>query len=137
MLGGVIVVYQTCQHQKFRKKTNLIFKRKKVKMKKILFCMLVMLTALCLSTRAEAGLFTRGVDDNKGNRLIYDDDLDITWYDFSNAPATFALLGIGLTGLAGAEARRRRKKKAVDRVADYYRRRMLISLPPRLPGHGL
>ena len=29
-------------------------------------------------------------------------------------PATIALLGIGLAGLAGAEARRRRKKKAVD-----------------------
>ncbi len=29
-------------------------------------------------------------------------------------PATIALLGIGIVGLAGAEARRRRKKKAVD-----------------------
>ncbi len=29
-------------------------------------------------------------------------------------PATVALLGIGIVGLAGAEARRRRKKKAVD-----------------------
>ncbi|MHC4269997.1 MAG: PEP-CTERM sorting domain-containing protein [Planctomycetota bacterium] len=30
-------------------------------------------------------------------------------------PTTIALLGIGLVGLAGAEARRRRKKKAVDK----------------------
>ena len=29
-------------------------------------------------------------------------------------PTTVALLGIGLVGIAGAEVRRRRKKKAVD-----------------------
>jgi hypothetical protein len=30
-------------------------------------------------------------------------------------PTTIAILGIGLVGLAGAEVRRRRKKKAVDK----------------------
>ncbi|MHC4454809.1 MAG: PEP-CTERM sorting domain-containing protein [Planctomycetota bacterium] len=30
-------------------------------------------------------------------------------------PTTIALLGIGLVGLAGAEVRRRRKKKVVDK----------------------
>ncbi len=29
-------------------------------------------------------------------------------------PATVALLGIGIVGMAGAEVRRRRKKKSVD-----------------------
>ncbi len=29
-------------------------------------------------------------------------------------PATIALLGIGIVGMAGAEVRRRRKKRAVD-----------------------
>ena len=36
-----------------------------------------------MSPRAEAFLINRGTD-TLGNRLIYDDDRDITWYDFSN-----------------------------------------------------
>ncbi len=53
-------------------------------MKKILLLsFLLMLVTLCLSPKAEAFLINRGTD-TLGNRLIYDDDRDITWYDFSN-----------------------------------------------------
>ncbi|MCP4269104.1 MAG: PEP-CTERM sorting domain-containing protein [Candidatus Brocadiaceae bacterium] len=53
-------------------------------MKKILLlCLLLMIGTLCLGSRAEAFLINRGTDTH-GNRLIYDDDRDITWYDFSN-----------------------------------------------------
>ncbi len=41
-------------------------------------------------------------------------DLDGTELDPVPEPATIALLGIGLVGLAGAEVRRRRKNQAVD-----------------------
>ena len=53
-------------------------------MKRILFCMLAMLVVFALVTPAHAFLINRGTD-TLGNRLIYDDDLDITWYDFTNA----------------------------------------------------
>ncbi len=53
--------------------------------KNLLLCLLLMLGTLCLNTRAEATLINRGTD-TLGNRLIYDNDLDITWYDFSNDP---------------------------------------------------
>ncbi len=46
-------------------------------------CLLLMLVTLCVSPKAEASLVNRGTD-TLGNRLIYDDDRDITWYDFSN-----------------------------------------------------
>ncbi len=48
-----------------------------------------MIGTLFLSPNAEAALFNRGTD-TLGNRLIYDDDLDITWYDYSATPDTWA-----------------------------------------------
>ncbi len=54
-------------------------------MKRILFSLLAMLVVLVLATPAHAFLINRGTD-TLGNRLIYDDDLDITWYDFTNGP---------------------------------------------------
>ncbi len=48
-----------------------------------LICLLLMLVTLCVSPKAEAFLINMGID-TLGNRLIYDDDRDITWYDFSN-----------------------------------------------------
>ena len=57
-------------------------------MKRILFCMLAMLVVFALVTPAHAFLINRGTD-TLGNRLIYDNDLDITWYDFSNTINTW------------------------------------------------
>ncbi len=44
---------------------------------------------LLLAGSVNAALTNRGTD-TLGNRLIYDDDLDITWYDFSNPIDTWA-----------------------------------------------
>lgn len=57
-------------------------------MKRIMFCMLAMLVALVLVTPAHALLINRGTD-TEGNRLIYDDDFDITWYDFTHSATTW------------------------------------------------
>ncbi len=48
--------------------------------------MLAVLVAFVLVSPAHALLINRGTD-TLGNRLIYDDDRDITWYDFTNAVA--------------------------------------------------
>ncbi len=58
-------------------------------MKRILFSLLAMLVAFALVTPVHAVMINRGTD-TLGNRMIYDTDLDITWYDFSNAANTWA-----------------------------------------------
>ena len=51
-----------------------------------LFTALVMVLGLVVS--AHAILYNRGTD-TLGNRLIYDDDLGITWYDYTNGNNTW------------------------------------------------
>jgi len=50
---------------------------------------IVAVVVVGLPATAGAALITRGIDSS-GNRLIYDDDLDITWYDSSAAANTWA-----------------------------------------------
>ncbi len=52
-------------------------------MKKMLFGLLAMLVVCVMSAPVHAVLINRGVD-SLGNRLIYDQDLNITWYDYYN-----------------------------------------------------
>ncbi len=44
---------------------------------------------------ADAGLQNRGTD-SQGNRLIYDSDLNITWYDYTNSGYLAAIRWTGL-----------------------------------------
>ncbi len=54
-------------------------------MRRIYFKLLTLTMILLISTQAYAELYNRGTD-SLGNRLIYDNDLNITWYDFSFSP---------------------------------------------------
>lgn len=55
-------------------------------MKRISALLVALVMVLGASMHAHAALILRGTD-TQGNRLIYDDDLDITWYDYTNNSA--------------------------------------------------
>lgn len=61
--------------------------------------MLAMIVMFVLVTPAHATLINRGTD-TLDNRLIYDTDLDITWYDYSNAVNTWDDQVAWATGLS-------------------------------------
>ena len=52
-------------------------------MKRIFILTVIMAMVLVFSMQAHAALSNRGTD-SLGNRLIYDSDLNITWYDYTN-----------------------------------------------------
>ncbi len=53
-------------------------------MKRIFILAVIMAMVLVFSMQAQAALTNLGTD-SLGNRLIYDSDLDITWYDYTNS----------------------------------------------------
>jgi len=52
-------------------------------MKRIFILAVIMAMVMGFSLQAHATLFNQGTD-SLGNRLIYDNDLNITWYDYTN-----------------------------------------------------
>ncbi len=48
---------------------------------KRIFVAILILTMILISVQSHADLYNRGID-SMGNRLIYDSDLNITWYDY-------------------------------------------------------
>ena len=53
-------------------------------MKRIFILAVIIAMVLVVSVQAQAALQNLGTD-NLGNRLIYDSDLDITWYDYTKS----------------------------------------------------
>lgn len=51
-------------------------------MKKIFYILSIFVMVFVLSLQAHAALYNRGAD-SLGNNLIYDSDLNITWYDYT------------------------------------------------------
>ncbi len=58
-------------------------------MKKIIIASAVFSIVLIFSARSYAAMQNLGID-SLGNLLIYDTDLDITWYDYTNSANTWA-----------------------------------------------
>jgi hypothetical protein len=52
-------------------------------MRRTFMLLLAFFMFIDFSVQAHAALFNRG-EDSLGNRLIYDSDLNITWYDYTN-----------------------------------------------------
>ena len=52
-------------------------------MKRTFILAVIMAMVLVFSMQAQAALQNLGTD-SLGNRLIYDTDLNITWYDYTN-----------------------------------------------------
>jgi len=57
-------------------------------MKRVFALLIALMMVWGFAVQAQATLILRGTD-TLGNRLIYDDDLDITWYDYSDATNTW------------------------------------------------
>jgi hypothetical protein len=58
--------------------------RRRNKMGRIFTSSVVAVAVFGLAGQAHAGLYNRGTDTN-GNRLIYDSDRNITWYDYTQS----------------------------------------------------
>ena len=54
-----------------------------MKISRLCLLSLILLVMVSVSINAYADLYNRGTD-SLGNRLIYDSDLDLTWYDYTN-----------------------------------------------------
>ncbi|MCK4852410.1 MAG: DUF1566 domain-containing protein [Candidatus Omnitrophica bacterium] len=57
--------------------------------KRITLILTVLVLMYGMAGTSEAALYVRGTD-TLGNKLIYNDDQDITWYDYSSAQAAWA-----------------------------------------------
>ncbi len=65
----------------------------------VVLSIVLMAMVLGFSMQADAALQNLGTD-SQGNRLIYDTDFDITWYDYTNTANTWLNQGIWASGLS-------------------------------------